>query len=269
MLSMRQLLAWAVAAGAEARQGDGNQQSCSQGQAQATLPGPRMPLGGRSGPPAGVSPSLALLAAPTPAASAGGAGRLAAPLPVSLGGRCRGRRRRGRARQLLAAVGAELAAHGQCGVALRAGDGGSKVGATLRAELAAHGDVLAAVGTAHLGLGPTGHGLLEHAGNHHADPGAGAQAQAGRRGAPRFRCRSALAATSAASLARSPMACAALNWKYLSMPPTASMPERSSMRFCTSSGGVMAFTTKSTICRPYCAKSSLMRALRPAPSSSK
>ena len=47
------------------------------------------------------------------------------------------------------------------------------------------------------------------------------------------------------------------------------MPERSSMRFCTSSGGEIELMMKSTIANPYWAKSSLMRALRPAPNSSK
>ena len=61
---------------------------------------------------------------------------------------------------------------------------------------------------------------------------------------------------------------AALKAMYLCMSPIAPMPARSSIIFCTSSGGVMAPIRKSTSSRPYLPKSSATRPLSPPASSS-
>src|SRR5680860_1434067 len=105
-----------------------------------------------------------------------------------------------RSTDLLPAIGTELGAGRQGRVALRTIDGGSQVGAALRAELAAEGDVLGAVGTAHLGLGARLHGLLHHARDHEAETGSRSEAHARSRGIPDTRS-AAHAATSTARAA--------------------------------------------------------------------
>ena len=118
----------------------------------------------------------------------------------------------GRRSHLVAAVGAELRAGRERGAALGQVTVAERLVPALGTELAAEGDVAAAVGAAHLGLRPAGHGLLQHARDHHAQTGAGAQAQPGRGGRAHGRCRR-LRRPPPPPLARSPMACAALNWK--------------------------------------------------------
>ena len=105
---------------------------------------------------------------------------------------------------LVAAVGAELRVGGDGGAALGAGDRRAEVVAAVGAELAAEGHVLLAVGAADLRLRPAGHGLLQHARDHHAQAGAGAEAQAGRcrlpdAAAPSAACRAARRAAAAGS----------------------------------------------------------------------